>query len=151
MSETEKKVKKVKKVKKQETNEVKEETNKEKEVKHLYEFPEEGPNLVSSLPDFLSILLSFFIEGHKYVALQELEEGVIVPAFFLLKKRNKEGGEMEGEFVKHKNTVDEQGRIHVEPLWEEKWLDKKIENNVVWNCMPFDENRDYYYITEKNA
>ena len=143
MSETDKKVKKVKRVKKNE--------EKEKKTQHLYEFPEEGPNLVSSLPDFLSVLLSFFIEGHKYVALQELEEEVIVPVFFILKKRNKEGGEMEGEFVKHKNTLDDEGKIHVEPLWQEKWLDKKIENNVVWNCMPFDENRDYYYIQKRNA
>lgn len=109
------------------------------------EFPENGPSLVTSIPDFLSILLSFFIVGHRYVALQELDNGTIVPSFFTLLEKVEDACEMVCQFVKHQNTRDEQGQIHVQPLWDEPWSKKTIGNNVVWNCIPFDENRDYHY------
>jgi len=141
-----KKGKRVKKKKDEKTTEKKAPPEENQAV--LNEFPENGPNLVTHIPDFLSILLSFFIVGHKYVALQELDNGVIVPSFFILLGKEENTTEMECQFVKHQNTRDEDGRIHVQPLWEELWVKKTIRSNVVWNCIPFDENRDYHYTIE---
>jgi hypothetical protein len=153
--ETTTEIKKVKRVKKKKDENVQlvEKTTEKKALPEenqtiLNEFPENGPNLVTSIPEFLSILLSFFIVGHKYVALQELENGVIVPSFFILLGKEERESELECQFVKHKNTRDEDGQIHVQPLWGESWIKKTIRSNVVWNCIPFDENRDYHYIVK---
>jgi hypothetical protein len=77
--------------------------------------------------------------------LQELDDGVIVPCFFILLNKEERDAEMECLFVKHQNTRDEEEKIHVQPLWDEPWCKNTIGNNVIWNCIPFDENRDYHY------
>jgi len=151
METTTKNEKVVKRVRKKKTEEkiAEKKTLAEENLIIPVEFPENGPKLVTSIPEFLSILLSFFVVGHKYVALQELENGVIVPSFFILLGKQERETELECQFVKHKNREDEQRQIHVEPVWEELWIKKTILSNVVWNCIPFDENRDYYYSKDK--
>jgi hypothetical protein len=110
-------------------------------------FPETGPILMNKYPDFLSTLYAFFIVGHKYVALRK-HEGKTHPCFFILLDKT-EDHEMFCRFVKYKNEQKEQdkelGWFYANPLWEDIWMEGWINTSIIWNCLPFDENREYSY------
>ena len=137
---------------KEEKVEVKEE--KVKRVKKLvvaenknieHEFPVEGPNILINIPETLSILMSFFIVNHKYVGLQIIENKIVKPLFFIVLENWSEDNKLKVQLVKHKNEKDSEEKTHVKPLWKELWIEKELGTDVIWNCIPFDETRDYYY------
>jgi hypothetical protein len=135
--------------KKKEKEEVKEDKKEEEEVKEdrKEEVKEkEVLKIKTFVPDFVSILTSFFVVGHKYVALREREDKTIVPVFFiLLEEWDKETSSMKCQFVHHSSSIDDSGSIHVVPKWEDYWIIESITTDGIWNCIPFDENRDYNY------
>jgi len=94
--------------------------------------------------DFIKIFKTFFIKNHKYVVLQECENGEIHPAFFTVVN-----GEWDPDliiqYVKHETTVLEDGMFHVVPQWDQLWTVGTMDETVVLNCLPFDEERKYYY------
>jgi len=117
-----------------------------KESMHFdFEFPVEGPNILIHLPETLSILMSFFIVNHKYVGLQILENNLVKPFFFVVLESWSDKNKLKCQLFKHSSEKDEEGNIHVIPLWEELWVQKDLETDVIWNCIPFDETRDYHY------
>ena len=110
-----------------------------------------SPTLITNIPEFIHILMSFFIPGHKYVGLQETPEGDTAPLFFYVIDGWTANNELPCVFVRHTETTDEKGFRHVTPNWDDKWTEGNITTNVIWNCMPFDETRDYFYGTRKGT
>jgi hypothetical protein len=109
------------------------------------------PELVTNLPEVLTILMSYFIVGHKYVGLQfsktKDQNSDILPAFFVVLEHWTDENTLLCQFVKHNTTTSlEDKSIHVQPLWEELWCVQSIDTNTIWNCIPFDEKRDYHYV-----
>ena len=140
MEET--KIIKIKKVKKLVKKVSEEEKEKEKE-KDL--FSEKGPIMLPNVLDITKILMSFFIVNHKYIGLQISDNGKIMPTFFIVLADWNEENTLLCRFVKHNHTTNGDGKVSVKPLWDQPWKDATIENNVLHNCMPFDEVRDYTY------
>jgi hypothetical protein len=103
------------------------------------------PTLVTNLPEFIPILMSFFVKNHKYVGLQETLEGNTIPLFFFVTDEWSSTNELPCTFVNHIETTDDKGFKHVTPNWDDIWTHGDINTNVIWNCMPFDETRDYFY------
>jgi hypothetical protein len=114
----------------------------------LPDFTEEGPALYpynDKLEDnFATIFKSVFIKNHKYVSLRICNENLIHPAFFVVTGSEWQPN-MEVQFVKHETTIDEAGLYHVKPVWEQLWSVGYIDEQTMYNCMPFDELRDYNY------
>jgi hypothetical protein len=118
-------------------------------------WPDDGPRLIRYRDPYLDLLMPFFIPGHKYVCLQ-IEEGTgkkdnVHPAFFQVTLEG--GGWTEDErlpvrFVKHEmRTGEAEGKtaMFVTPRWEETWTETMLPLRCVGNCMPFDENRRYWF------
>ena len=108
-------------------------------------FPESGPNVLISLPDFVTILMSHYIPHHKYVGLQVIENDVVVPMFFTVLEDWSADKKLKCQVVKHQNTTDSESRIHCTPLWDDPWIVTDFYSDFIWNCMPFDGSRDYVY------
>jgi len=138
MSESIEKKKPIRRKKVQETTRVKKDETK-------IEPKQADIKLVSFVPEFLSILTSFFLVNHKYVALQEIEGGTIIPAFFVVLEEWNEKS-MKCQFYKHTITEkDAKGYEHVKPDWDQPTVQMNIDASTIWNCLPFDETRDYFY------
>jgi archaellum component FlaD/FlaE len=124
----------------------KKEEDKKKDKKEIVNI--QPLKLASFIPDFLSILTSFFLVNHKYVALQEIEGGKVIPTFFIvLEKWDTTENVLQCQFYKHTTSEkNEEGAIHVKPLWDEPLVKQAVTVSTIWNCLPFDETRDYNYI-----
>jgi hypothetical protein len=72
---------------------------------------------------------------------------LVKPVFFQVQGEWDEG-KLDCRFVFHKETIDKD-EIHVKPDWDSTWLEMSIGTDVIWNCLPFDENRDYFYFCNK--
>ena len=91
---------------------------------------------------FAHLLRSFFIAGHRYVGLNDSGDA-ITPAFFRVVSASAD--EILCQFVRHASTVDADGVTHVAPQWDNLWTVAALPEMPMYNCMPFDETRDYHY------
>jgi len=130
--------------KEEQKQEPKEETKQEETIRPR-------PTLVTNLPEFIPILMSFFVKNHKYVGLQETPEGNTIPLFFFVTDEWSSTNELPCTFVNHIETTDDKGFKHVTPNWDDIWTHGDINTNVIWNCMPFDETRDYFYYGRRKS
>jgi hypothetical protein len=116
-------------------------------------WPDDGPRMIRYRDPYLDLLMPFFIPGHKYVGLQVTEDGGqdSAPAFFQVTLEG--GGWTEDErlpvrFVKHETRTGEaEGKTAtlVTPRWEDTWTESMLPLRCIGNCMPFDENRTYWF------
>jgi len=109
------------------------------------------PNGVPEPKDFHTILRSFFVYQHRYVALSErrnknkVDENMVEPVFLVISDPHWTDEGIPCYFVRHTSTVDAQGETHVVPVWEDVESQGMVTEAAIYNCMPFDETRDYHF------
>lgn len=112
----------------------------------INEFPLEGPELISL--DFDRLLKLYYVKDHKYIGLRTINNETHPVFFTLLSSDWNENNEIPCQFVKHTTWEDDSGDYHVEPEWNELWKIGLLDKKFIYNCIPFDESRDYYYSIE---
>jgi len=106
-------------------------------------FPIEGPDLVCL--DIDRLLSLYYIKNHRYIGLRSIEDETHPVFFILLSSEWDENSQIPCQFVKHNTWEDEEENYHVEPIWTELWKIGMLDKKFIYNCIPFDEDRDYYY------
>ena len=90
------------------------------------------------------IMQSFFIKGLRYVGLQEIECGQVEPVFFMATESIwSDDKTLPVRFFKHVARLDEEGITHYEPQWDDFLEEGVLTVAAMYNCMPFDAERDY--------
>lgn len=110
-------------------------------------FPIEGPDLICLEIDRLISL--YYIKNHKYIGLRTIGDETHPVFFILLSSEWDENSQIPCQFVKHITWEDDKGDYHVKPEWTELWKIGMLDKKFIYNCIPFDEDRDYYYSNNK--
>jgi len=103
------------------------------------------PDGIPEPNDFHTILRSFFIYQHRYVGLKMVTPERIEPVFLVIADPYWTDQGIPCYFVRHTTTVDAQGETHVVPVWEDVISQGMVTDASMYNCMPFDESRNYHY------
>jgi hypothetical protein len=106
-------------------------------------FPVNGPELVCL--DVDRLLTLYYIKDHKYIGLQTIEDETHPVFFILLSSDWNENNEIPCQFFKHKTSIDNSGMYHSIPEWDKEWKIGMLHKKFIYNCIPFDESRDYFY------
>ena len=97
--------------------------------------------------DFIMVLKSFFIQNHRYVGLQETEEKKTIPLFFIVQSSEwSETNTMTCNIVNYETITDLDGTMQAKPIWDEIISETELNIHKMFNCMPFDEMREYNYV-----
>ena len=99
--------------------------------------------------EFDTIMKSFFIQNHKYVGLQVIDDKA-EPVFFIILDKNwteTDAGTEEISCIFFGNVTTEvlKDQFVVVPKWDEVIDHGVLPTNCMYNCIPFDEEREYQY------
>ena len=95
------------------------------------------------------ILKSFFVVNHKFVSLRV--NNCTYPVFFTVLTPWGINDTIQIECVKHECYLDEDDCYLVIPKWNEKWMITTLPEDSICNCVPFDENRIYVHMKQKET
>ena len=99
--------------------------------------------LIELTDDMIHILKTFFIVNHKYVCLHL--NNSTHPVFFIVLNTWNNDDSINIRCVKHLCYLENEDYILVKPLWNTVWMETSLKEDCIFNCMPFDESREYKY------
>ena len=102
---------------------------------------------VPNSKEVTTIVQSFFIENHLYVGLEHVDS-YVHPVFFKALSSVWENNLLPIQFFKHVKTEIEDGLFHVVPQWDQPTCIGSLTHLAIFNCMPFEETREYRYTHE---